>query len=484
MEFLPETDEGKFTISMETKVESPFERTEEKVAQIERIVMDYLGGDLQSMSSIIGQGGSSSGLGATGSHLGRISVVMTKKDRRQRSIWKAMNDLTAAIRSRVTEVKFTIKAEGLSSLVSLAAGSESPVVVELAGEDLDASETFAQRVADVLKSVRGTRNVQVSYQTGKPELQFRVKRREAVSLGLSPMEIAATIRAAYKGMTVSRFKRDDETFDVYLILRDEDRNSLSRIGGMFLVNRAGTRIPLENVVDVTEAGGPVSIERVNKTRMIKVTSALTGERPLNRVVEDVRKGVDALGAPPSGIKQAISGSTQQMSDAFSSLFFALLLGIGLVYVVMANQFESLLHPFIIMFSIPFALVGLTAALLATNTTFSLVAFIGAILLVGYVVNTAIVLVDYINILRRSGIPLDKAISIGGRTRLKPVIMSVGTTLLGLFPMAIGLGTGSEMWASLARAVFGGLLSSTVITLVLVPVIYYLVESKLRRKKPL
>jgi hydrophobic/amphiphilic exporter-1 (mainly G- bacteria), HAE1 family len=173
-----------------------------------------------------------------------------------------------------------------------------------------------------------------------------------------------------------------------------------------------------------------------------------------------------------------------MSDAFSSLFLALLLGAGLVYVVMANQFESLLHPLIIMFSIPFALIGLTAALLVTNTTFSLVAFIGAILLVGYVVNNAIVLVDYMNVLRRNGISLEKAITIGGRTRLKPIFMSTGTTALGLLPMALGIGTGAELRAPMARAVFGGLISSTLITLILVPVIYYLVESKLRRKQPL
>jgi len=482
MEFLPETDEGTFAISMETKVESPYERTEEKVAQIEKIVIDYLGKDLQTISSTVGQGGSMGPLGGTGSHVAQISVVMVQKGQRKRTIWTAMNDLSGLIRSRVTEVKFTIKSSGLSSLVSLAGGNENPVVVELAGEDLAASEAYGQRVADLMKSIPGTRNVDVSYKTGKPEIQFHVKRREAVSLGLSPMEIAATIRAAYNGMTVSRYKQGDDTYDVYMLLRDEDRNSLSRIGSMFLVNRAGTRIPLENVVDITEASGPVSINRVNKTRMVNVTCSLTGERPLNRVTADLRTGMASL-TPPSGIRQSITGSSQMMADTFSSMGLALLLGMGLVYVVMACQFESLLHPFIIMFSIPFSLIGLTVALLATNTTFNLVAFIGAILLVGYVVNTAIVLVDYVNILRKSGIGLEKAIHIGGRTRLKPVFMSVGTTLLGMLPMALGLGTGSEMWAPLARAIFGGLLSSTVITLILVPVLYYLVESKLRRKKP-
>jgi len=481
LEFLPETDEGKLVIDAETRVESPFDRTDQKVAEMERVIMANLGTDLVTISSVIGQGGSTGGLGETGSHLARTTLTLVNKDSRTRSIWTIISDLSSAIRSGVTDVKFSIKVSGLSSLVSLAAGSESPVVVELSGEDLVASEAFAQQVAVLMKATPGTRDVIVSYKTGKPEVQFRIKRREAASLGLSPLEIAATVRAAYKGMAVSRYRSGDDTYDVYLLLRDEDRNSLERISGLFLQNPAGTKIPIENVVDITEASGPVSIEHVAKTRMIKVICSLTGQRALNQVVEDVRRGVAALGPPPSGVRISITGSSEQMSDAFSSLFLALLLGAGLVYVVMANQFESLLHPLIVMFSIPFALVGLTAALLVTNTTFSLVAFIGAILLVGYVVNSAIILVDYMNVLRRSGLPLDKAVSIGGRTRLKPILMSVGTTILGLLPMALGLGTGAELRAPMARAIFGGLASSTLITLILVPVIYHVVESKLRRK---
>jgi HAE1 family hydrophobic/amphiphilic exporter-1 len=333
-----------------------------------------------------------------------------------------------------------------------------------------------------MREVAGTRDVDISYKTGKPEVQFRVKRREAATLGISPLEIAATIRAAYKGMAVSRYSQGSDSYDVYVLLREEDRNSLDRIGNLFLVNRAGTRIPLENVVDIRQAAGPVAIERANKTRLIKVTTALTGERPLNRVTDDIRGRLRGLGAPASGITSTLTGSNSQMRDTFRDMLFALLLGAGLVYVVMANQFESLLHPLIVMFSIPFGLIGLVAALLVTGTTLSLVAFIGAILLVGYVVNNAILLIDYFRVLRRSGLSLEKAVVIGGRTRLKPILMSTGTTLLGMLPMALGVGTGAEMRAPMARAVFGGLLSSTLITLILIPTMYYLVESLRERRK--
>lgn len=481
MEFLPETDEGRFTISIETRVESPFDRTGDKVKQIEAIVKEDVGKDLATLSSIVGRAGGTR-LGRTGSHLARVSVSLVAKDKRARGIWAVINDVSAKIRGRVTDVKIATSIDGLGSLVNLAAGNENPIVVEIAGDDLALSSAYASRAAEAMRGVAGTRDVDVSYKTGKPEVQFRVKRREAATLGISPLEIAATIRAAYKGMAVSRFSQGGDSYDVYLLLREQDRNSLARIGNLFLVNRAGTRIPLENVVDIRQAAGPVSIERANKMRMIKVTAALTGERPLNRVTDDIRARLRGLGAPASGISATLTGSNTQMRDTFRDMLFAVLLGVGLVYVVMANQFESLLHPFIVLFSIPFGLIGLVAALLVTGTTLSLVAFIGAILLVGYVVNNAILLIDYFRVLRKSGLSLDKAVVIGGRTRLKPILMSTGTTLLGMLPMALGLGTGAEMRAPMARAVFGGLLSSTLITLILIPTMYYLVESLRERRK--
>jgi HAE1 family hydrophobic/amphiphilic exporter-1 len=480
MEFLPETDEGRLSIRVETKIESPFSRTEEKVEQIEEIVRSRLGADLVSLSSVIGKTGTGR-LGETGSHLARVSITLVNKDARRRSIWTIIGELSQAIRTQVVDVRTTIGVEGLGALINLAAGSENPLVVEISGEDLDQSLAYAQRIAEIMRRTQGTRDVELSYQTGKPEIQFRVKRERALSLGLSPLEIAATIRAAYKGVTVSRYRRADDTYDVYVLLREQDRNSLSRLASLFLVNPRGTRIPIENVVDITGASGPVSIARSEKVRQITVTAALTGRRPLNKVMDEIRAGIAGLPPPPAGMHLALSGSRKQMLEAFRDLLFALLLGAGLVYVVMASQFESFLHPLIIMFCIPFALIGLTAALLLTATTFSIVAFIGAILLVGYVVNNGILLVDYINLLRRDGLPLAKAITIGGRTRLKPILMSVGTTILGLLPMALGLGTGAELRAPMARAVFGGLTSSTLITLILIPTIYFLIESRRLRR---
>jgi HAE1 family hydrophobic/amphiphilic exporter-1 len=480
MEFLPETDEGRFSIAVETRVDSPIAATEARVRRIEEIVRSVAGRDLAAITSVVGRSGGT-GLGETGSHLARVSVSLVAKDRRARSIWRIIDALSGEVARSVTDVRATFSIEGLGTLVNLAAGDERPIVVEITGEDLARSRAYAARVAGAMQGIAGARDVDLSYKEGKPELEFRVKRREATSLGLSPLEIAATIRAAYDGVAVSRYRQGEDTWDVQVMLREEDRTSLDRVGKLFLVNPAGTRIPLENVVDITRGTGPVSIQRSNKARLIKVTAALTGARPLDRVTADVRAAVDSLGTPPPGVAAKVTGARGQMADTFSQLLLALALGAGLVYVVMASQFESLLHPLIVMFAIPFAAIGLVAALLLTGTTFSMVAFVGAILLVGYVVNNGILLIDYMRLLRANGLPLERAVAIGGRTRLKPILMSTGTTMLGLLPMALGLGTGAELRAPMARAVFGGLASSTLITLVLIPVIYYVVERVRERR---
>jgi HAE1 family hydrophobic/amphiphilic exporter-1 len=290
------------------------------------------------------------------------------------------------------------------------------------------------------------------------------------------------LRTAYKGSKVSTYRTGGEKYDVHVILREEDRNSLTGVQKLFFLNRLGETIPLENVVEVVEGRGPLTIARENRTRIIEVTGALTGERPLNRVMADLQSEISALGPVPAGLELTYSGSYRQMQESFRSLFFVLILAVVLVYMVLASQFENLLHPLIVMFSVPFCVIGLVAALVVTGTTFSLMSFIGAILLVGIVVNNAIVLIDYMNLLQKRGLSVREAIVRGGKTRLKPILMTSFTTIFGLLPMAIGTGAGSELRAPLGRAVVGGLLTSSFVTLILIPTIYWLVESRLRRRR--
>ncbi|MBU8914182.1 MAG: efflux RND transporter permease subunit [Spirochaetales bacterium] len=470
MEFLPEADEGEFEISLETRMGSTYDYTTGKVIQVEEMLAELVGSDIRTMVSSVGDGGA---------NRADIRVVLIAKDRRDRSIWQIVNEMDEQIAREVLDVQFEISILGMSSMAAMAGGGSSPIVINLAADDLDALDTYANSVVDAVASVDGTRNVRSSFATGKPELQFRVKRREAVSLGVSPMEIAATIRTAYSGTTVSLFSTNEGEFDVILVLRDEDRNDLSRISSLFFVTRGGASIPLENVVDVVEGRGPVSITRTDRTRTIQVLAALTGERALSRVMDDVEAAIDRDAPTPPGVDLAYSGSKSEMDDSFSSLLFALILAASLVYMVMASQFESFSYPLIVMFSIPFAVIGLVAALLFTGTTFNILSFVGMILLVGIVVNNAIVLIDYIMLLVSRGVPLKEAIIKGATTRLKPILMTSLTTILGLMPMALGAGEGSELRSPVGLAVVGGLTTSTLITLILIPTILWLVETKIK-----
>lgn len=481
MEFLPETDEGEFSIYMETRSGASYDVTTRKVVEVERLVNAVCGDDLDIISSQVGRSGSLIDAGNVGSNLAMVHLKLVHKSMRERSIWEYMREIDTRMADEVLDLQYSLHVEGIAALASSASGETSPIVVELTGDNLDGLYQYAKRIEAEIGEIEGVRSPRISHRTGRPELQFRVKRREALALGLSPFEIATTIRAAYKGMTVSRYNEDEISYDVVVILREEDRTP-ERFPALYFVNPAGMRIPLENLVDIEEGTGPLSVSRKGRTRIIAISADLTGERPLNRVMTDVRNTVDSLGPRPLGIELAYTGTSLEMAESYSSLFIALLAAVALVYMVMASQFESLLHPFIVMFSVPFAIIGLVAALLVTGTTFNLLAFVGGILLVGIVVNNAIVLIDYINLLRSRGLSLREAIVKGGKTRLKPILMTSLTTIFGLLPMSLGFGLGSEMRAPMGRAVVGGLTTSTIVTLVLIPVIYWIVESRLEKRR--
>lgn len=482
MEFLPEADEGEFTVSLETKVGSTYSYTEGKVIEMENIITETFGDDIMSLSAQIGQDSGMGDAGGVGSNLAVIYVKLVEKDKRDLSVWEALTALEKNFAEKLMDVKYRLRVEGMAALATSASGDSSPVVVELSGSSLEVLYAYAKKVEHVMAGIGGVRNIEISHKTGKPELQFIVKRQEALSLGLTPLEIAATMRTAYKGTEVTSFSNEDDDYSVLLVLEEEDRNDPAKFGNVFFINRGGNKILLENLVEIKEGKGPLSIKHKNRVRTIKVTAALTGERPLSRVMDDLYKNMDELGPPPVGIEREYAGSGQEMASSFKSLIVALLFAVVLVYMVMASQFESLLHPLIVMFSVPFAVIGLVLALLLTGTTLSLMSFVGAILLVGIVVNNAIVLIDYMNQLQKRGMNLVQAIVKGGKTRLKPILMTTLTTVLALLPMSLGIGTGAELRAPMGRAVIGGLTTSTLITLILIPTLYWLFEARLRRRK--
>ncbi|MFP4509841.1 MAG: efflux RND transporter permease subunit [Spirochaetaceae bacterium] len=473
MEFLPEADEGRFRVDFETFAGATYAQTTEKAAQVEEIIREEVDDEyILSLASRVGDGGS---------NLGTVFVTLVDLDFRTVSLWDVVNRVEERVAREVLDVDSRISIEGMSSLAASSSGVTSPIVARISGDDLSTMNEYGRRIAETMRSVSGTRSVYSSYSEARPELQFRVLRREATSLGLSPAEIAQALRIAYNGVSVGTLTRQSDDFDIDVLLQDADRLDRERFTSMFFVNPAGTVIPLESVVEIREGLGPLAIERIDRQRVIEIRGSLTGERALNRVMNDVQEQVAGLGEAPAGTELEFTGSSAEMTDSFESLFLALLLAVGLVYMVMASQFENLVNPLLVMFSVPFAIIGLVAILLVTNTTFSILTFVGSILLVGIVVNNAIVLIDYIVQLQNRGVPLRTAIIEGGKTRLKPILMTTFTTLVGLLPMALGTGTGSEIMTPLGRSVVGGLTTSTLITVILIPTLYWVVETKIRKR---
>ncbi|TVR29433.1 MAG: hypothetical protein EA404_14725 [Spirochaetaceae bacterium] len=483
MEFLPEADEGSFVVNFRTRIDSSAAATARRVDEVESIIREESDGYIVALSSVIGGGAMLQGGGSgRGNNTATVHVRLADVQTRRRDIWSITNEIDRRIGRELMDLDYNVEIQGMAAIAQSASGVTSPLVVELTGDDFDELRRYGERVRQAVADVSGARNVRTDTRDGARELQLRLRRSEAVRRGLRPLEVAQTIRTAYHGSEVSRFSEQESRYDVWLMLREEDRNNRDALRSIFFRTPEGNRVPIENVVDFREDIAPDAIRRLDRVRNVNVLANLTGERALNRVMNDIQTRVEAMGEPPAGITVNFTGAAEEMQESFESLFFALLLAALLVYMVMASQFESFVDPLIVMFSVPFAIIGLVAALIITNSTFNILSFVGAILLVGLVVNNAIVLIDYMNILRRRGIDLRTAVIRGGKTRLKPVLMTSATTLLALLPMALGIGVGAELRYPIGRAVVGGLFSSTLITLALIPTLYYAIERFIERQR--
>ena len=359
-------------------------------------------------------------------------------------------------------------------------GGNSRLALEIRGDDLDDSRRIAQEARAVMETTPGIADVQVGREEGRPEIAIRVDRPKAAMLGMTPQTVTNTIQTNVAGTTAAQYRERGNEYPVIVRLRSEDREGISDIGDVLVATPGGTVVPARNLLAVGREAGPVQIDRKNMERVTRVNADT--EIPLSEAVAAVQARLGEVRVPPD-FSVGFGAEIEEQARSFRQLLQVLLLAVLLVYGVMASQYESLRDPFIIMFSIPTAAIGVVGMLLLTGTAFSMQAYIGVIMLAGIVVANAILLVDYINTLRRrDGLPLREAVELGGRTRLRPILMTSFATSLGLVPMAIGLGEGGELQAPLARVVIGGLLASTIVTLVLVPAVYTLFEEGFRGRK--
>ena len=365
----------------------------------------------------------------------------------------------------------------------LGGGTDARLALEIRGYDLDDARRLSNDAKLLMEQTPGLADVRLAKDDARPELALRVDRDKAALLGLTVNQVATTVRTNIAGTQAAFYRERGREYPIVVRLRPEDRQRVDNVNDVLVSTPTGRLVQAKSLMRVDNERGPVEIERKNLERVTRVNAELDGT--LGDAVDNVNARLGQLRVPRD-FAVGFGAEVEEQAKAFAQLRWLLLLAVILVYAVMASQYESLRDPFIIMFSIPLASIGVVLALKLTGTAFSLQAYIGVIMLAGIVVSNAILLVDYTTTLRtRDKMALREAVETAGRTRLRPIVMTTLTTILGLVPMSLGIGEGAELQAPLARVVIGGLAASTLITLVFVPTLYTIFEeglSAFRREK--
>ena len=463
-ELIPQVHQGEFNLEVALPVGTPLEKTAEKIAAIETMVERQA--EVQRFATAVGSDESATSASDEGEHTGRITIKL-----QQGSTPQMEQVLIERLRHQLRDLPETEIEISHPALFSF----KTPVEVELRGKDLRQLRQISQKAAASLQALPGLADVKSSLQTGNPELRIIYERQRLAEYGLYPRAVAELVRHKVQGKVATDFRQDEQLIDILVRLRPDDRLGLEELRRLVINPNGEIPIPLEAVARIQVDEGPSEIRRIDQQRAALITANIrdidlgTASAQIDQVLQTI--------AFPSGFSYLIGGQNREMETSLKSLLFALALALFLVYVVMASQFESLVHPFIIMFTVPLALIGVVVMLYIGGIPLSVVVFIGLIMLAGIVVNNAIVLVDYINTLRRDGMEKMAAIVQASSVRLRPIAMTTATTVLGLLPMALGLGEGAEIRTPMALTVIAGLISSTFLTLVVIPTVYSLIDRR-------
>ncbi|MBN1807853.1 MAG: efflux RND transporter permease subunit [Planctomycetes bacterium] len=469
-ELMPKTDEGEIRIDAEMEVGTRLELVDEKMQQIEAVARRLV----PEIKSIVSSTGGH-GWHGSASHTGDLRISLVAQAQRTRSSEEIAQQLRKAL-AGIPGTTVRIRTSTGLFIFSRMAGSTEKVQVEIRGHDLETADALAESVRRIVENVPGITDADVSRDTGTPEEQVIVDRRKAADMKLSVQQVAEALQTVLSGTRAGDFRESGDEFPIMVQVKDADKLGLNEILDLTLANADGEPVVLRNVVQTVQRRGPVAIERKDQERLVTV-SANIGDRDMGSVIRDIRDGLRSIPVP-SNFSIIFGGEYEEQQEAFYELLIGFILALLLVYIVMACQYESLRDPFVVMFSVPLAAIGVILMLFMTRTTFNVQSFIGCIMLGGIVVNNAILLVDTTNLLRRrDGMPLREAVEEAGRRRLRPILMTAMTTMLALVPLALGIGEGGEAQAPMARAIIGGLLSSTLVTLVFVPVLYSLFERR-------
>ncbi|HSR54556.1 MAG TPA: efflux RND transporter permease subunit [Acidobacteriota bacterium] len=478
-ELQPEADEGEVRVSLELPQGTRLDVTDAMAREAEAIIAR----EVPEVENILTQVGNQGGWRVANTNTTQLRLSLVPQDQRTRS----SQEIADALRPHFAKfpgVIPRIRASGGNFILRIAQGDGDRLSLDVRGYDLEDSYQTAVRLRRLLEGLEGVSDARIGQNNGRPESRIRVDRDRAASMGLSVSEIAQTVRTSIGGNTAGYFRVGGEEYDILVRYQEEDRITGGDVASIPIQTPSGLVVPLQSLVKFQRSEGPIAIERRDQQRIVNVSANLDGTRDMGSIVGDLQDELTSFSLPPDTVV-VFSGEWEEQQEAFFILQLSLILAVVLVYLVMAAQFESFRYPFLIMFSLPLASIGVILMMFLTDTTFTMQAFIGAIMLVGIVVNNAIVLVDYVLQLRRDhGRDLVDSLITGGRRRLRPILMTTLTTVLGLTPMALGVGEGAELQAPMARVMIGGMLSSTFITLFLIPTLFLGMERfALRRSQP-
>jgi HAE1 family hydrophobic/amphiphilic exporter-1 len=470
-ELSPDVDQGEIIIEAEMPVGTNLWVTDSAVRKLENIILEEVPEiDILSTSIGSGEGGFSSLFSATsGPHAAQIYLELVYREQRNRSV----KDIQRDLRPKMTGIP-GLKVKYATQQFSMFGGGK-PIVVKILGYDFQKSREISNLLMETLKSVKGLVDLESSITEGKPELRLVIDRQKAANFGLTPYQIGQVLRSRVEGIVASQFRRKGNEYNIKVMFDKKHHDDIKKISSMTITTPMGD-IPILNFIKETIAVGPVKIEHEDNYRLVSVSGNIEG-RDQGSVARDVQSILSTIPIP-ADFNIELSGGYEEQVNTFRDLFFVIILAVVLVYMIMVGQFESFREPFIIMFTIPLALIGVLWILFFTGTTLNMQSLLGVLLLGGIVVNNAIVYITYTNQLRRQhGFKCMDAVVEAGRVRMRPILMTAFTTIFGLIPMALAIGAGNELRAPMARSVIGGLFVSTFLTLIFIPVLYTLFERK-------
>jgi HAE1 family hydrophobic/amphiphilic exporter-1 len=468
-DFMPNIDRGQFSVTAEMPAGTSLAATDRVVGHLEGTLLDRKQfPEVKDVFTIVGSSaGSLLSAGGGGANNADLKVVLVDKTQRKRTIWQIMEEIDHLGRSIPgATIKTTVgDMEG--------GGGDKPLELELTGDDTNELVRVADQIRQGMAKVPGTRDVDISWRVGKPEVQARVDRVRAATYGLTAGQIASALRTSIEGSTDTKFREGGKEYDIRVRLREQDRRTLDDIADVIVGITPAGPVRLRDVASLRPETGPTKIDRKNRQRMVTVSGDVLSGYFTGNVRSEIDKAIADVNL--GTVRKRWGGEEEMREESFGSLGSALFLSVALVFILMAALFESLLSPFIIMFSLPMALVGAFLALILTGKSLSIVSMVGFIMLVGLVGKNAILLVDYTNTLRTRGYERNAAVLEAGPTRLRPILMTTLAMIFGMLPTALALGRGSEFRAPMAIAVIGGLIVSTLLTLVYIPTLYTLID---------